>query len=543
MVLIVTVLGFTLAATSVSHLNVTSRLSQGHRAHLLAESAVALAIEQFSRDETFGSDPTANQQVLHPLSGGASGELVFGSTGYYSTNNLTNDAPVQGWNGRVVPAHGAHLIGVGRSGGVEKRVEVVLVQPPFPFVLGSSGPVRSSGGLLVAGLPDAGQLVTGLNPADLKPGDLVSNANGPGAIELGPDTTVTGRLETTAASQDVIYDRNDPTIQIRELEFQAAPEELPVIDLALYDPRSNGQTVHRTLTDPRYRSETLKGSIVAEPPSGTVEFSDSLTLDGALLFVDGDLRIQGGLQGIGAVVATGNVEVLDGTALRSDNNTALLAGGDIALWGNGTEASYFQGLIYTEGHFLAEQVTLVGTLIARSDQGDKTTTLNNTRLIATPGQSQLSFTLTPPSSPGPTGPSSFNVDAHRTGQTGPGLPGIVISSSGAGRYDMQLEINGSNSGIGLAGGTLDEAVAFVLAQLSGFQVEEAELRTYLDGLQTNTPQIITPLLNPPGGNGQGTNPNPTSPDPAAVVVTIDPSEFLRFETRVRIGLWQPLSKN
>ena len=71
-----------------------------------------------------------------------------------------------------------------------------------------------------------------------------------------------------------------------------------------------------------------------------------------------------------------------GARLSSDANLALLSEGDVVLNGNGPEASYFQGTVFTKSGVQAEDLTVVGTLIAagRNDS----VTLENARVFVTP---------------------------------------------------------------------------------------------------------------------------------------------------------------
>lgn len=58
-----------------------------------------------------------------------------------------------------------------------------------------------------------------------------------------------------------------------------------------------------------------------------------LSLDGAVLYVNGNLTLDGGVSGTGAVIATGNVTIRGAVDLRTDSTVALLAGGKLLLYG------------------------------------------------------------------------------------------------------------------------------------------------------------------------------------------------------------------
>lgn len=549
----------------------------------MAESALAMAIEEVLSDESFGEDrsPASTVRFL-PEEGpeDARGLVIFNKAQAgdrpFSTNNFAKENSIRGWSDRLVPQHGVHLVGIGSYNGVERRVEAVLVQPAFPFVVASNGPIHSSGGLLVAGVDSSVELTRGvkaIDPALLKPGDLVSNADQRGAIQLGSDTTVTGKLETPASKADlgVLYNHADPDtvnteaakIDVGEIKYGADPEELPKINLSKYDPRPGegrpGRTIHRELKEKSYPDpekvlkpgEPLKGTILATPPEDAdgkkVSFTDGLELDGALLFVDGDVEIWGGLKGVGAVVATGSVAIHDGTALQSDNNTAVLAGGDINLSGTDQESSYFQGLLYTEGTLEAEQITLVGTLIARADEGGSETTLNNVNLVHNPENTSVEFELEKPSRGGG---GSLLANTNPIVMVARGTlkgPGLSLQLTSRDPYRVLCWYVSDPPGT-------EQFYAGTFANMAGVTAWIERLAKSHGGGGKPVNEVLlaewlenTPLDRPPyfyhrlwgGGKGTGGGGGGGDDDPPTVI-TIDPSDFLRFENRVRIALWREL---
>lgn len=67
--------------------------------------------------------------------------------------------------------------------------------------------------------------------------------------------------------------------------------------------------------------------------TGSVRVTGPLRLDGAVLFVDGDLMLEQGVSGVGAIIATGSVTVRGPVDLVTDNIVAMLAGGNLLLYG------------------------------------------------------------------------------------------------------------------------------------------------------------------------------------------------------------------
>src|SRR5688572_18237620 len=89
---ILSTLALTLVAVSVHNLNVTTRLDSLEEARNLAESSIALGIEEILKHPEFGRtrDP-AEQLEVHPKDSQALGTIVFSkgdSRLAYSTNNL-----------------------------------------------------------------------------------------------------------------------------------------------------------------------------------------------------------------------------------------------------------------------------------------------------------------------------------------------------------------------------------------------------------------------------------------------------------------------
>lgn len=174
-VLLVVIMAFTLTASSVHHLHANARLSNGAHARQLADSAIALGLETILVDESFGKDGEATVEIVSPdwAPAGSRAILTFDKEGAeregipYSTNNLGSDTDsIPGWNSRTVPASGANLVAEAECRGARRRVEAVLRVPPFPYVIATSGTIRSSGGLLVAATDSVDALTPGVSRID-----------------------------------------------------------------------------------------------------------------------------------------------------------------------------------------------------------------------------------------------------------------------------------------------------------------------------------------------------------------------------------------
>lgn len=349
-------LAFTLAGTATSQLGFVNRTALGRRAGYLAEAALRKAVA----DLMSGALPASLTHVR--LTGDpeeAEGLVTFDPTIAkkleipVSTDNLASEVATRGHGGRTVPAESMHLVGTGRVGGVTRSVEAVLHRPPFPFVLASSGTVRSEGGVLIGSLDAAGDT----SPEALLPADLASNSRLEDAVVLGPSSFVAGDLRSAGG---VVL---DPTSQVKgQTSLYAGPLELPEVDIAAFDPGPTAQKIEETYL----AGQRLVGS--SRTDADLVVVGD-LLMDGGLLFVRGNLTVHGGLQGTGLVAVTGRVRIEGGVSLSGANQTVLLAGNDVELVGFGQETSSFQGMVYTRGSLVAQRITVVGSFVSNGTSG------------------------------------------------------------------------------------------------------------------------------------------------------------------------------
>lgn len=393
---IVATLGVALSSVSVQHLGLMNRQSNSERARNLAESAIHRAIEQVlvSEDFQYGVDGQESEIIRVELNGtlpGSQGLLSFneetaaefGFPDAYSTNNITDNGPVEGADETVVPKESLRLVGVGRCGQVEKKLEAILHVPAFPYALASSGSIRCQGGVKVASLDsqvEIDQYGRLRIPENLHPAHILSNEPDarPG-VSLGADTLVTGDVEAAGsldlATAAVVQGRLRPDV---------SPVSFPEFDLARYNPGS-----HATQIEPNSGSAYISSN--GEEFRGQVRVNGDfqihaggLRLDGALLYVDGDLEIrQGGVSGRGVLVVDGDVRISGSARLQAESEMAILNSGNMNLRGNGPNSSFIQGLFYSRGVVRAEQLTVVGAMIV-GDDGSDSLTLEETYLYTSP---------------------------------------------------------------------------------------------------------------------------------------------------------------
>lgn len=375
---VVLVLALAISAGTVGQLQLTNTMAHRARARHHAESAIARAIQQLMAEPSYGMADSPGE-VLGDAQLTFNSELATELGLPLSFNNLGSDSPSQG-NNRVVPPESAQLLAVGRSGPVSCVVEVLLTLGD-PDVISSSGPVATEGGVVVARVTDASELgdLESLEPEDLDPGTMASNSAENKAIELSQETIITGDVKAVGGIEVT------PGAQILGRVMPGArASAIPDVDISSYDPVAQGRPEVQTLQGGRISGETLSGFYVHR---GDLTVDDGLELGNAVLYVDGNLTVHGGVSGRGAMISTGSTRVEDGVALSSDNQVALLSQGDVTLQGFG-KASTFSGLVYTEGDFSAEQVTVVGTFVANSPEGSEVT-FKDANLIQNPRSQEV----------------------------------------------------------------------------------------------------------------------------------------------------------
>jgi hypothetical protein len=184
-----------------------------------------------------------------------------------------------------------------------------------------------------------------------------------------------------------------------EVRGGALPVSLPQVNLQALDPAGPGCVdLPASMT-----SQTLSGRGRA---SGSLLVNGDLELDAALLFVAGDLRVRGGVKGKGAIVVLGTTTIENGCSLDAGHRLALLSRGDVTLTGGGAQGSFFQGLVYTEGRLTANQLTLVGSVLAQGNgpvglTESNVVTLGDTQdYLLGPDEVQLTMTVPIPQSLG-----------------------------------------------------------------------------------------------------------------------------------------------
>ncbi len=354
---------FAVANLATWSLQMSSRQENQQIAVELADSALHQAMAQLMLHPEYGQDKKASItiQAIPGMPSDARALLTFDpSLGEaYSTNNLAGTpATSTGWNATPIASSRTHLVATGRCRGLERRVEIMVYRPRFPRAIACEGPVELHGSLVAAVknlkdvVDDSGNFH--LSEDNLSSGDVVCNDK----QFLREDTRVKGSAQARLA---VVAE--DTSVVEGEVLAPCEQATIPHFRVSEFDPQNDPDSLYDEKSPGSYGSTTLTG--ITRFRTGGVNVNGDLTLDNATLYVDGDLRITGSLQGVGAVLVKGETQVGKAVRLTSRDNVALLSQGDIRLRGDGNETSFFQGLLLTQGALSADRLTIMGSAIAR----------------------------------------------------------------------------------------------------------------------------------------------------------------------------------
>ncbi len=390
---IIACLAFTVAGGSLQHLGFSNKQSNGAQAQQAAESAIALAVAKLFANPSFGG-ARADQDRVEYRQGEALGRLSFHSNKArnwrvnFSTNNLLNSNPATGYDpARPVPHASAQLVATGTYRGAQRRVEVVLYLPPFPYAIASAAPFRSNGRLEVGGIREGSPV--SLDPKDLVAAHIVSNSTGDRSLVLGPESRVTGDVRSAGLAE------LDSGVYVGgEIRNHSDPVAIPKEHVMSYDPlvtkKPNLQILSPNPASPE-QSPVLEGFVRC---AGDLSVTGGLTLNNGVLYVDGNLKVSGGITGTGAVFVTKTTTVTGASSLATDNSVAVMSVGDVLLTGSDKATSFFQGMLYTEGNFRASQISLLGVFIQNGPQAE--VEMSDANVIHVPDFATVDFQVASP---------------------------------------------------------------------------------------------------------------------------------------------------
>lgn len=355
----------TVGTSSSVNVQMLLRSENAQTASLLADSAIQQALAELMKDPTWGNTPTTKIEYAGTVEG-SSVQLTFNKTlgvPYSTRNDDENFLPA--WpDGKLlrdgkVPGKRVHLVAVARCRNVTRTREAVVYVPNFTLSLGASGKVRLIDSVVgcLDSLDGADLEAIAADPSKLKPGDLGTNSTDAQAAVLERGSRVAGNLQ--AGGGVSVLDNSTVGGEVRSYNSQL---ELPHFDFSLYDPARDDTFNYRTLPAGMQGEQRLSGMVRCNGPSVTI--NGDLHVDNTLLFVEGNLKVIGGIKGSGAIIVTGTTTVEGGSGLTSADSVALLSQGDLTLASTTSEKYQFQGLVYTRGNFRARNFTVVGGFIA-----------------------------------------------------------------------------------------------------------------------------------------------------------------------------------
>jgi hypothetical protein len=423
-------LAFTIAAASLNHLNYSNRVSNGLQAQNIAESTMALVTEKLLNDSDekmrdLGQNHEAGATFTYEMNGGQ-GFITFNPDQAaqwkmpYSTNNLGRDNPVVGYNPtKPIPRASAQLIARGTVGGVTRQVECILYIPPFPYAVATAGPFHSEGKLLIGALDES--LAPGQKPSpdEILKANLASNSRDAKALVLGPDSRVSGDVRAAGGVETDktvfiggrIRPGEDPITIPSEQVKKYDPDKVFDPDTGTYHPRPGLQTVPSSSASPK-----ISGFAKCR---GNLNVTGGLELNGGVLYVEGSANIEGGIRGKGALFVENNLTLNGATQMETDNKVAVLSGGDVSITGSGQESSLFQGMLYNEGSFKAQHITLMGVLIQNKEEA--VTNITDASLYYQSSQGKLEMVMN-----GAVDPTKGNISISALGLP---LTGAVTGSA------------------------------------------------------------------------------------------------------------------
>lgn len=425
-------LAFTIAAASLNHLNYSNRVSNGIQAQNIAESTMALVTEKLLNDtdekmRDLGEKHEAAATFTYNLNGGQ-GFITFNPDQAklwkmpFSTNNLSGDNPVAGDDPtKPIPRASAQLIARGTVGGVTRQVECILYIPPFPYAVATAGPFHSDGNLIIGALDEAlkeGQIP---RPEEILKANLASNSRDPKALILGKKSRVSGDVRSAGGVETAetvfiggrIRPGEDPIQIPSEQVRKYDPDKVfyPNPSPGHYAPRPGLQTVPSSSTSPK-----ISGFAKCR---GNLNVTGGLELNGGVLYVQGNAVIEGGIRGKGALFVENNLTLTGSTKMETDNHVAVLSGGDVSITGSGKESSLFQGMLYNEGEFKAQHITVMGVLIQNKENA--VTNITDASVYYQSSQGKLDMIVN-----GSVDPSKGNISINLAGL---GLTGAVTGSA------------------------------------------------------------------------------------------------------------------
>ncbi len=341
LVTIITLALFTVVAVSFFHLNLSNQLVDQWQARNLAESAIATALGQVWQNQQFGQ-ARAVGETIEVASAYAPAEsegiLTFNKAKAselglpFSTNNFESAVSVQGGNGRQIPDSAVHLVALGRCLKARYRLEVIYYIPPYPNALAATGPVLSSGGLLVAGVESTRTFAnvgstSSMAQEELLAAHIVSNSQKSRAIQIGANSTVKG--DVIAVGGIDLH----PSVEVAgEVRTLAGKQPVPDLDVESIFTKLAQVPGDTQLAGGGSPLGDLQIDFFTEAQQEMVVHGD-IYLNGGVLYCHKDLHVTGKVHGNGAVFGLGKITIQSGADVSAIDTVALVSKKAIHLEG------------------------------------------------------------------------------------------------------------------------------------------------------------------------------------------------------------------
>lgn len=386
----------TMVAASFFHLQFSTVVVNQRSARNMAESALATGLAELWNDSQYGQDRVAGKAVhlVSKTGDGAEAWLTFNqaeasSNGVpYSTNNFESPDAVTGGNGRRVPDSAVHLVALGTCRGARHRAEVLYYIPPYPNALASTGPVVSTGSLLVAGVMSTQEFVANtnngvINPDSLEPAHIASNAPANPAIQIGPSSQVHGDVLAVGGIQ------MDPTVEVMgEVRPNGSAQPIPQLNVGDVFTKLEGIATREIISAP-----TASGNMVVDyftDVTSDYQVQGDVVLDGGVIYARKNFRVNGAVKGHGAIFVRGDLDIRGGADISATDQIAVVAEGQVDLEGSGGSNSFLNGLVYSEKSIDAKDITIVGAAVVNADDKAELR-LDNVNLVKSPLSVNLVF--------------------------------------------------------------------------------------------------------------------------------------------------------
>ena len=372
-------------ATAVTfNLQFAQRFDNDQIATHLAQSAVQQAMAQLMGNPAWQAD------VSIPGPPHCSGSLTFNSSsgGPYSTNNQ-NGAQPTGWNGSrllssaTVPTNYVHLVATGNCYNSQHTVEALVCVPNYTFAIASTGEVQLDNSLVgsLKSLSDFANL--GSNPSLLGPGDLLTSVGSSPAVVLKNTSQVEGNVQSTGT-----VDVEPGSIVDGELRSPWSNTPIPSFNANDYDPAIGDVLNYQSLSSPLNGNQNLVG---LSRGTGSLVVNGDLVLDNAVLYVPGNLIVNGGIRGVGSGMVAGTTTVTGGSSLSTDDCVALVSNGDVNFISADSNTYQFNGLVYTGGNFVGKQFVVLGAFVANGPAGGGNINLEGCQVYQTSSSANVSM--------------------------------------------------------------------------------------------------------------------------------------------------------